>query len=401
MVLAALGGASAALAQAGVVSPGGGCSVGCNYDEGGEILAQNPSSGVAPRVRTNEGGQFEFVVIGPIGELGEVRAAIEAVGGRVVRSGSLPGLGDAQVIAVFPSTAARERAIEILRERAPNSALAPHHIFSYASARLYAAGLIGDPVAGGCAAPGGMVIGMIDGPVNTAHPALAGASVRFEDLATSNRHARRDHGTGVAALLVGEDGAQGVSGFARGARLEAIGVFERRDDSDESSVELIVTALDRLVGRGVRLINMSLSGPENAALARALESAASRGVVIVAAAGNHRRPNVAWPAAAPDVIAVTAVDAARRLFRLANTGVEIEFSAPGVDVYTARESGAGYASGTSFAAPIVTALAARIMARGAQSVDAVRSALRDGVEPLGPGRRNTQFGWGLVRSGGC
>ena len=141
---------------------------------------------------------------------------------------------------------------------------------------------------------------------------------------------RDSHGTAVAALMVGEDASGALAGFARGARLFAISVFAERDDEEQASVDRIAMAIDRLVGHGVQLINMSLAGPENAALGRAVSAAAGRGVVLVAASGNERRSHVAWPAAAPEVIAVTAVDAARRRFRLANTGVEIEFAAPGV-----------------------------------------------------------------------
>jgi subtilisin family serine protease len=261
--------------------------------------------------------------------------------------------------------------------------------------------LIGDAGPGRCRLAAPMAIGMIDGPVNTDHPALRGADITYETLIQSSLIPGTDHGTAVAALLVGEDQTGALAGYARGARLHAISVFAMRDELEQAPVEAIATAIDRLVARGVRLINMSIAGPENAALARALTAAAEQGVVLVAASGNNRRERVSWPAAAPEVIAVTAIDAARRRFRLANTGVEIEFSAPGVDVYAARGRGAGYVSGTSFATPIVTALAARSMSRGAGGPEAIRARLRDGVETLGPGQRNTEYGWGLVKASGC
>jgi subtilisin family serine protease len=56
------------------------------------------------------------------------------------------------------------------------------------------------------------------------------------------------------------------------------------------------------------------------------------------------------------------------------------------------------ASGTSYAAPIVTALAARLRAR---SADALRAALRRSAADLGPPGRDTGTGWGLVRASGC
>ncbi|MCA2012988.1 S8 family serine peptidase [Cereibacter sphaeroides] len=379
------------------------------YDEpGGYERPQVPGQGRAPRVQRTEGARYEWIVVGPAGEGAAVAAVIDAAGGSVIRTTELPNLGDTTTIATFPTEAARRQAQAELTLQAPDSSLSWHHLYNFAQStpRIYAPALIGDTApdaatgAGRCRLPRPMTIGMIDGPVNTDHPALRGVNVTFETLVTSNNLPSEDHATAVAALLVGEDPSGLLSGFARGARLHAISVFAEREQGEEASVERIAQAIDRLAGRGVRLINLSIAGPENAALGRAISAAAARGIVLVAASGNDRRPVVAWPAAAPEVIAVTAVDAGRRLFRRANTGAELEFSAPGVDIYAARARGAGYVSGTSFAAPIVTALAARHMAAGRGSAAAIRGALRAGVEPLGPGARNTDFGYGLVQ-GGC
>lgn len=377
-----------------------------DHPDGREISGV-PGQGRAPRVQRTEGALYEWIVIGPTGEGAAVQGAIEAAGGSIIRTGTLGALGETTTIATFPSEAARQRAEDQIGSTAPNSSLSWHHLYNFAQAapRIYAPELIGDAAPG--AAPGRcrltapVTIGMIDGPVNTDHPALRGVNVTFETLVPSGRVPSSDHGTAVAGLLVGEDPSGLLAGFARGARLHAVSVFaEGEDDAEEASVERIAQAIDRLVGHGVRLINLSLAGPENAALGRAITAAAGQGAVLIAASGNERRPVVAWPAAAPEVIAVTAVDAGRRRFRLANTGAELEFAAPGVDIYAARGRGAGYVSGTSFAAPIVTALAARQMAAGRGSAGAIRGALRATVEPLGPGARNTDFGFGLVH-GGC
>ncbi|WP_417600729.1 S8 family serine peptidase [Pararhodobacter oceanensis] len=368
----------------------------------GEISDAPRPSG---RVLRGAGALYEHIVVGPQGQADAVRQAIEEVGGAVVRTRALAALSQVSQIATFPNRAAFERAQALIAERAPDSALALHHLYYFAQSgrapRLYAPGLIGDPAPGHCRLPRAVSIGMIDGPVNLEHPALQGASVTYETVVEGHRVPSANHGTAVAALLVGEDASGALAGFARGARLHAVSVFGNSDAGEEASVERIVLALDRLAGRGVRLINMSISGPENPAMAQALAAVAGRGVVLVASSGNDRRPLVAWPAASEHVIAVTAIDAARRRFFRANTGAEIEFAAPGVDVYAARARGGGYVSGTSFATPIVTAIAARHMARGAGSAQAVRARLRAAVETLGAGQRNTEFGWGLVHAGGC
>lgn len=348
-------------------------------------------------------GLFENVVIGPTADRTAVEALAAEFGASLLRDTALPALDQFTLILTFPSQAARDGFAEALAARLPQSGLSVHWNYFFAQStqpRLYAPALLGDGQPGRCRLERPVRIGMIDGPVNPDHPALAGARVRHVSLVSSPRLPSADHGTAVAALIVGEDPSGALAGFARGAELSAVSVFTQTEQGEETSVELIAQALDRLVAEGAQVVNMSFAGPNSNALRRALAAAAARGVVLVGAAGNNRAPTVAHPAAAPEVIAVTAVDAARRRFRLANVGPETEFAAPGVDVYAARARGGGYVSGTSFAAPIVTALIARQIARGATGPEAVRARLRAGVAPLGPGPRNTEYGWGLVQ-GGC
>lgn len=392
--------AFAQMYEGGYPGNGGGYFNNCETDCG--VEPEGVRSAV--RVLRTEGARYEYIVVGPRGQADAVAGAIAEAGGTVIRTHELNALEQTTQIATFPQRAAYDRAIAMIGLNAPESSLALHHAYGFAQARsprVYAPALIGEDQPGRCRLREPVTIGMIDGPVNTRHPALSGVDLHYDNIASGHDFPSADHGTAVAVLLAGDDPAGLLSGFARGARLMAVSVFSERDSLEEAGVERIAQALDILIGQGVRLINLSIAGPENAALARALTAAARRGAVLVAASGNERRPRVAWPAAAPEVIAVTAVDAARRRFSRANTGVEVEFAAPGVDVYAARDRGAGYVSGTSFAAPIVTALVAREMARGARSLDGVRARLRAGVEPLGLGTRNTEFGWGLVKAGGC
>lgn len=377
-----------------------------DHDEcGGGCAEPRGADRPVGRVLRTEGARYEYVIVGPEGQAEAARRAVEAAGGAIIRVATLSALDQTSQIATFPNQAAFARAQDLIAQQAADSSLSAHHLYYFAQSRrtprVYAPALIGEDSVGRCHLSRPVTIGMIDGPVNPNHPALQGASLRYETLVEGHMIPNADHGTAVAALMVGQDETGALAGFAQGAQLYAISVFGARDDVEEASVERIAVALDRMVGAGVRLINLSIAGPENQALGRVLRAAASRGAVLIAASGNDRRPQVAWPAASEDVIAVTAIDAARRRFRLANTGPQIEFAAPGVDVYAARTSGAGYVSGTSFAAPIVTALAARHMARGVGSAAAIRGRLRTGIETLGPGTRNTEFGWGLVKAGGC
>lgn len=105
---------------------------------------------------------------------------------------------------------------------------------------------------------------------------------------------------------------------------------------------------------------MSFTGPRDAAIEQAIAAMRKKGVVFVAAAGNlGPMAEPAYPAAYPNVIAVTAVNSSGQGYRHANRGDYVDVAAPGVDVFTALPNAQqGYRTGTSFAVPFVTAIAA-------------------------------------------
>ena len=119
---------------------------------------------------------------------------------------------------------------------------------------------------------------------------------------------------------------------------------------------------------------------------------------IVAAVGNAgpAAPPL-FPAAYDGVAAVTAVDGEHQVYRRANRGDHVDFSAPGVDVLAATPGG-GYAtvSGTSFAAPFVTALIATREATQLSGVDVEIELQREAMD-LGREGFDPVYGYGLAR----
>ena len=82
-----------------------------------------------------------------------------------------------------------------------------------------------------------------------------------------------------------------------------------------------------------------------------------------------------YPAADPDVIAVTATDADDKLFEQANRGTHIAVAAPGVAILAAApDEGYQMQSGTSFAAAQVSGVAALLLERNPQARCRLRSA---------------------------
>ncbi len=160
-----------------------------------------------------------------------------------------------------------------------------------------------------------------------------------------------------------------------------------------------------MLENNVKVVNMSLSGPQNDLIGDAIASAATKGVIIVAAAGNGG-PNGGprYPAAYEGVVATAAVDARLRPYRLNSTGDYIDIAAPGVNVWGAdvRTGGGALWSGTSFAAPYVTVEIAAAVERGVVSNATDANAyLRANALDIGPKGVDSFFGAGLLQSKAC
>ena len=149
----------------------------------------------------------------------------------------------------------------------------------------------------------------------------------------------------------------------------------------------------------VAVVNVSLVGPANRVLERAVTAMNDKGHLIVAAVGNDgpAAPPL-YPATYAGVVGVTGVTPARRVLPEAAQGAQVMLAAPGSELAVARPGG-GYvvARGTSFAAPLVAGLLAETLQapdRNAAAAALARVAL--GAEDLGAPGRDPAFGLGLV-----
>lgn len=246
-------------------------------------------------------------------------------------------------------------------------------------------------------------IGMIDTGINLDHPALAGRNLSVNQVELGTRAAAgRQHGTAIAAMLVGSVEGR-VPGLLPDATLIAVDAFHKRGALDQADAFSVSSAVDLLIAQGVDVINMSFSGPANAVLQRAIAQAAAQGIGLVAAAGNGG-PGAApaYPAAWPEVIAVTAIDATETVYRQANQGPYVALAAPGVNVWTAASvSGGRLRSGTSYAAPFVTAaLAVEKMRAPTLGIDTLTAQLFACARDLGEAGFDPVYGHGLISAPG-
>ncbi|MGS1015805.1 S8 family serine peptidase [Allosphingosinicella humi] len=276
-------------------------------------------------------------------------AAARAAGFAIVRDESIEGLGLRSVTLAPPSGLSLEKALARLHRLAPEGEFTANHLYLQSGATPRPA-LASVSLAGGGA--GQPAIGIIDGGV-AAHPSIG----RVEQHGfAAGAPAPSAHATAIASLAAGE-GA--VRGAAPGAPLLVADVYGR--DPTGGNAMAIARALGMMVERRVPVVVVSLVGPANPLLGKAVARAQARGARIVAAVGNDGpAAPPAFPASYEGVIAVTGVDRRDRALIEAGRSLHLDFAAPGADMAAAAPGGGLRAvRGTSYAVPFVAGRLAR------------------------------------------
>lgn len=223
-------------------------------------------------------------------------------------------------------------------------------------------------------------VGFIDGAPGRATPVAA-----IQSFASGNARAN-NHGSAVASLLA----KAGVR------RIYAADVYG--GDPAGGGAFAIARALDWLVRQKVRVVSVSLVGPANPVLARAIAAARARGTTIVAAVGNDGpAAPPSYPASYAGVLAVTGVDGRNRALIEAGRALHLDYAAPGADMQAANAAGRMVkVRGTSFATPLVAARAAAALQSSENP--AIVSILDNEAHDLGKRGPDPVFGRGLLCS---
>ena len=238
-----------------------------------------------------------------------------------------------------------------------------------------------------------VTIAVIDSGIDAGHPELANTIADSFD-ALGSKEGPHVHGTGIAGAIA----AHGrLMGSAPEARIIAIRAFSNTSGGAESSSYIIIKSLNYAVLHGAQIINMSFAGPKDVLIERGIAATAARDVVLVAAAGNAgpKSPPL-FPAANPNVIAVSGTDSQDRLFTASNRGVHIALAAPGTDIFLpAPDQKYQMTSGTSFSAAYVSGIAALLLERNPTlKPNEVRAILTTTARDLGAPGKDDQFGYG-------
>lgn len=214
---------------------------------------------------------------------------------------------------------------------------------------------------------------------------------------------RLGHGTFVAGVAGALNNSLDVVGVAYGVSLwSANNEVNLAPNAAESAC-----AVDAARVNGVSVVNMSFGLSPYTALTDAINGGYNQdNMIFVAAVGNGGGGPVDYPASLSNVIGATATDSTNAHASFANVGSQVELSAPGVDVLSTSLpngsvcSNGGFTatcSGTSFAAPHVSAAAAILRAlHPTWSNATIRNRLRSTATDLGSAGFDNTFGYGLL-----
>lgn len=273
------------------------------------------------------------------------------------------------------------------------------------------------PQAWGTATGEQTVIAVLDSGVQNSHPDLNGAILDEWDYFHNDAVGDDDsgHGTHVSGIAAAfTNNRRGIAGTAPDAFL-----FDYKVCNGQVGCPLTaqIPAIQEAADMNADVINMSLAGyGRSTAQERAVNYAWSQGTVIVAAAGNDATNQPAYPAAYANVIAVTSTDFQNGDSDFSNYGNWVNVTAPGGELrgplsatrfqilssYPTYLNSSGYVfnNGTSFAAPMVSGVAALVASRNLSAAQ-VRQRIESTATDIGPRGRDNLFGTGLVNAQGA
>ena len=257
------------------------------------------------------------------------------------------------------------------------------------------------------------VVAVVDTGAAFDHPDLDAVLLPGYDFSDDDPDASDmdGHGTRVASLIAAEThNNEGMASVTQGAAyLLPLKVFPN------ATTLTLAQAIHFAVDADAHVINLSLcllnndqtacTDQPDGLIEDALSRAYTQGVLVLAASGNDGLGYVGYPASSSYTLAVGAIDDNKNRASFSNYGDTLDLVAPGVNVLgAASPSGYALGSGTSFATPLASGVAALYIAehyarKGAvPPTDRIRTCLTSTAEDLGTPGFDSSFGFGLVRA---
>ncbi|MDR3296292.1 MAG: S8 family serine peptidase [Clostridiales Family XIII bacterium] len=256
----------------------------------------------------------------------------------------------------------------------------------------------------------GVKVAIVDSGVLASHEDLNPGNISGQNFVAAESSASytdtTGHGTFISGIIAAQRNSIGVDGIADGAEL----VIGRAFSTGNAFLSDILSAIGYAVMQNADIINMSFGG-NGLSMQNALQTEINRaldaGIILVAAVGNDGNklpPNnspVMYPAAYDGVIGVGMLQASGTVAPSSTQNSTVDVTAPGYDMpglwFTSTNAYYPRGAGTSYATPVVTAMAA--LARQSNPYIDSRmflELLKASVDDRGTAGYDISYGWGAV-----
>lgn len=195
------------------------------------------------------------------------------------------------------------------------------------------------------------------------------------------------HGTHVSGIIAAGSNNGGIASIGINnlvLPIKAAGVVD--GELSDHKLHNVNEAFRYAIDRKVDVINCSFGSEFKSIVTQEIiNEARSKGIIIVAAAGNFLKNKLFYPAAYDNVIAVGATTREDKVWEYSNWGSYVDVMAPGHEIYSTSstdDNSFGYLSGTSMAAPIVSGMVGLILSNAADKVDEVEAIIKNGCDNI-------------------
>lgn len=245
-------------------------------------------------------------------------------------------------------------------------------------------------------------IAIIDTGVDYNHPDLKGKLVASVNCTVSSCPVffgsdPYGHGTHVAGIAAGNtNNGIGIAGVSWEGRIMSVKVL---DDSGRGYYSWVANGIIWAADNGAEIINLSLGGSyPSRTLENAIDYAWSRGVLVVAAAGNNNTSAPSYPAYYQNSLAVAATSEADQKAEFSNWGLWVDVAAPGESIVSTYKGDYAYLSGTSMSTPFVSGVAALVLSSNPSFSN---KQLRQKIEASSQEIQGTGTYWRFGRINAC
>lgn len=224
--------------------------------------------------------------------------------------------------------------------------------------------------------PNHLIVGLIDTPVQTQGSnlkdfLLPGLSVASDPLTSPSSDI--SHGTSMAETILRGVAITDTSSAGTNVRILPVDIYGANESTTTFDVAKGIAAA---IGKGATIINMSLGSEGTTSyLQQMIEDAHRQGAIFVGAAGNQPVMTPTYPAAYPEVVAVTAGDKSGNVASYANRGAFVDVMAPGANIVEFNNR-AYMGQGTSFSSAYVSGVAAGLAATSGKALNQVEADVR-------------------------